>query len=171
MAAHYYSGKFIPKNLAKYEGDWRNIRYRSFWERQTLKFFDENPNIVSYSSEEIVIPYRCATDNKMHRYFMDFKVRFKTGQVYLIEVKPKSQTQEPKKKSRSSKKYITEVMTFAKNQSKWTQADSYAKDRGWIFEVWTEDTLKSLGISIMPPPMKGLKPLKRKTAKKKAKQS
>lgn len=149
----FYSGKFRPKNVSKYEGDYTNIKYRSLWERQTLKWLDENPAIVSYSSEETVIPYRCATDNKIHRYFVDLKIRLKSGQTYLIEIKPKSQTVQPKKK-RMTKKYLTEVMTWAKNQSKWEAATKYCSDRGWIFEIWHEDTLKSMGIKILTKDIK-----------------
>ena len=35
------------------------------------------------------------------------------------------------------------------NTSKWEYAKEYAKDRGWKFEIWTEDTLKSKGIRII----------------------
>ena len=40
-------------------------------------------------------------------------------------------------------------MTYAKNTSKWEAANQYAADRGWKFEVWTENTLKRLGIKIL----------------------
>lgn len=145
----FYKGKFRPKNPDKYEGDFRNIVYRSLWERQVFKWIDENPDVMKWSSEETIVPYRCATDNKYHRYFMDLKVRFKNGQTYLIEIKPKKQTEQPKRKSRITKAYVNEVMTYAKNQSKWKAAEEYCKDRGWIFEVWTETTLKNLGIKLL----------------------
>lgn len=152
----FYSGRFRPKNIGKYEGDYTKIVYRSMWERQVLKFLDDNPSVLKYSSEEVVIPYRCATDNKLHRYFMDFSILFKNGQRYLIEVKPKAQTKAPRKRaaatttSKPTRRYITEVMTYAKNQSKWEAANIYAKNRGMIFQIWTEDTLKALGIRLMP---------------------
>jgi len=149
----YYSGKFRPKNIAKYDGDYTSITYRSLWERQALKWLDENPNVVSYSSEETIIPYRCATDGKVHRYFVDLRVKLRSGQTYLIEIKPKSQTIQPKKK-RMSKKYLTEVMTWAKNNSKWEAATKYCADRGWIFEIWHEDILRGMGIKILAKDMK-----------------
>jgi hypothetical protein len=170
--AQYYSGKFIPKNISKYDGDWRNIRYRSLWERQALKWLDENPNVISYSSEETIIPYICATDGKVHRYFVDLKIKVKSGQVYLIEIKPESQTIQPKKK-RMSPKYLTEVMTWAKNESKWKAATEYCKDRKWIFEIWTEKTLSAMGIKILikdvvkSNTIKKTRTVKNKIAKKK----
>lgn len=144
-----YSGKYIPKNRAKYSGDHNKIYYRSLWERQVFKFLDENSDVLAWNSEEVVIPYRCKTDNKIHRYFVDLKIQFKNGQTYLIEIKPKKQTIEPKVRSKKTRAYITEVLTYVKNQSKWEAASEYCSDRGWIFEVWTETTLKALGIKLL----------------------
>ena len=56
----------------------------------------------------------------------------------------------PKKKSnRRTRRYISEVMTYGTNISKWEYAENYAKDRGWEFQIWTEDTLKEMGIKIL----------------------
>jgi hypothetical protein len=145
----YYSGKYRPINPGKYDGDYTAICYRSLWERQVFKWCDENINVVKWSSEETIVPYRCKTDNKLHRYFVDLKIKFKTGQTYLIEIKPKKQTQEPKVRTRKTKAYITEVLTYVKNQSKWAAANEYCADRGMIFEVWTEDTIRALGIKLL----------------------
>lgn len=144
-----YSGKFPPKNTEKYAGDPTKIVYRSLWERQTFRWCDENPDILSWNSEEVVIPYRCKTDRKMHRYFVDLYVRFRDHREYIIEIKPKIQTQPPKQPKRKSKRFITEVMAYAKNTSKWDAAQAYAEDRGWTFQIWTEETLRGLGIKIL----------------------
>lgn len=145
----YYKGKYRPTNPDKYAGDYNAITYRSSWERAVFKWLDHNPSVVKWNSEETVIPYRCKTDNKGHRYFVDVKIVFSNGQTYLIEIKPKKETQPPKAASRKSKRYLTEVMTYVKNTSKWEAANRYCADRGWTFEVWTEDSLKALGIKIL----------------------
>lgn len=145
----YYKGKYRPTNPGKYDGDYSNIVYRSSWERSIFKWCDLNSNVKKWSSEETVIPYRCKTDNKLHRYFVDLKVLFSNGQTYLIEIKPEKETKEPRPRSRKTAAYIKEVMTYVKNTSKWEAADNYAKDRNYIFEVWTERTLKSLGIKLL----------------------
>ena len=62
----YYKGKFKPKNLKKYEGDFTKITYRSHWERQVFKWCDNNTNIIGWNSEEIVIPYKCKTLSLIH---------------------------------------------------------------------------------------------------------
>jgi hypothetical protein len=146
---HYYRGKYPVKNREKYDGDSSIVVYRSLWERQVFRWCDDTPEVTRWSSEETVIPYRCRSDGKTHRYFVDLKITFVSGQTYLIEIKPKKQTQEPKVKTRKTRAYITEVLTYAKNISKWEAAREYCADRGWIFEVWTETTLKALGIKLL----------------------
>ena len=144
-----YSGRYSVKNKRKYEGDYTNVVYRSLWERQAFKFLDNHKDVIGWNSECVVVPYRCKTDGKVHRYFPDLFIRMKDGKTYLIEIKPDKQTRPPKKSSRKTKKYLTEVMTYAKNQSKWEAAQAYANKRGLIFQVWTENTLRDLGIKIL----------------------
>ena len=64
-----YSASWKPKNLHKYKGDPNSIRYRSMWERNTFRYLDTKADWVKWwNSEETVIGYICATDNKPHRY-------------------------------------------------------------------------------------------------------
>jgi len=140
-----YSGIFRPSNPQKYVGDHTNIIYRSSWECRVMNWLDKNPNIISWASEEVVIPYKSPVDGKMHRYFPDFvvKSRGKDGstKTMMIEVKPKKQTIEPKVQRRVTKQYITEVTTWGVNQAKWKAATEYCLDRGWQFMLMTEDHL------------------------------
>lgn len=140
-----YKGKFSPKNPKKYKGDPTNIVYRSLWELRVMKYLDSNNNILEWGSEELSIPYLCPTDNRWHRYFPDFIVKAKkadgTIQTMILEVKPKAQTKEPKIQSKRTKRYLTEVMTWGKNQAKWKAATEYCLDRKWIFRLITEDHL------------------------------
>jgi|TARA_B100000085_G_C18458099_1_gene477717 hypothetical protein len=139
-------GKFIPRNVSKYRGDYRNIIYRSSWELKFMKYCDLNKNILEWGSEEIVIPYRSPIDNRVHRYFVDFYMKVKdingNIQKYLIEVKPKKQTKEPKPQKKMTKKYIYEVTEYAKNQAKWEAAKDFCDDRNYRFMIITEDELK-----------------------------
>lgn len=140
-----YSGYFRPKNPKKYVGDHTNIVYRSSWECKVMTWLDTNPSIISWASEELIIPYISPVDNRYHRYFPDFlvKVQGKDGvtRTMIIEIKPKRQTKEPVKKKRVTKQYINEVTTWGVNQAKWKAAEEYALDRGWQFKVLTEDDL------------------------------
>jgi hypothetical protein len=40
-------------------------------------------------------------------------------------------------------------LTYVKNASKWKAANEYCADRGWIWQIWTEDTLGALGIRVL----------------------
>jgi len=111
-----------------------------------MKYCDLNDSILEWGSEEVVIPYRSPLDNRIHRYFVDFyiKVEDMNGQIkkYLIEVKPKRQTTPPPKPKRQTKRYISEVTEYAKNQAKWKAATEFCEDRQWSFMIITEDELK-----------------------------
>ena len=95
-----YKGKFRPKNRKKYKGNSSDIVYRSLWELKFMNYCDNNKNIITWSSEEIIIPYRSPIDNRPHRYFPDFYVKYKDvrGKILekLIEVKPAKEVKEPK---------------------------------------------------------------------------
>ena len=144
-----YRGKYKVKKPEKYDGDYTNVIYRSLWERQFFRWCEGNDDVVRWSSESVVIPYICRTDRKPHRYFMDVKVRFKNGKTYLIEIKPEIQTLPPVKGKKRKDKFLKEVLTYGKNQSKWEAAEKYCKQRGWEFKIFTEKTLKSLGIRLL----------------------
>lgn len=132
-------------NMRKYVGNVHNIVYRSSWEKRFFEWCDLNPAVVAWHSEETVIPYVCETDNKMHRYFLDVKLKIQdvNGKVetFLIEIKPYAQTLPPKYPGRQTKRYLSEVETFVKNQSKWKAARTYAEQRNMKFMVLTEKDL------------------------------
>jgi hypothetical protein len=140
-----YSGRFIPKNPQKYVGDPNNIIYRSSWECKCMDWFDRNSDVITWASEELVVPYKSPADGRYHRYFPDFLIKIKTKdnkfKTLMIEVKPKKQTRPPEQKKRITKQYINEVVTYGVNQAKWKAANEYCKDRGWEFKVITEDDL------------------------------
>ena len=140
-----YTGRYRPSNPKKYRGDSSNIIYRSLWERKFMVYCDNQTKILEWGSEEIALPYRSPIDNKVHRYYPDFyiKVKESNGKIkrYIIEIKPKKQTVEPKMKKRKTKGYIYEVYEYARNQAKWKAAEEFCKDRMWEFKVLTEDEL------------------------------
>ncbi len=117
-----------------------------------MMHLDEHPDVLEWSSEEIIIPYRSPIDRKLHRYYPDFlvKKRNRNGVVetVLIEVKPLAQTQPPTlmetKNNKPTRRYIKEVMTWGVNSAKWKAAEEYCKDRKWKFVIITE---RELGIN------------------------
>ena len=141
----FHKRLYKPLFPEKYAGDPTNVVMRSSWETRFASWCDKNPAVVKWSSEETIVPYRCPTDNRIHRYFVDFKIQIKNKdgilKTYLIEVKPAKQTQPPVYPGRNTQRYITESMTFIKNQAKWKAAVEYAKDRGYDFKIITEHEL------------------------------
>jgi CRISPR/Cas system CMR-associated protein Cmr5 small subunit len=90
---------YKPMFPEKYEGDPTNIIMRSSWETRFASWCDKNPSVVKWCSEETVVPYRCPTDNRLHRYFIDFKIKVKNRdnqlKTYLVEVKPEESLKRP----------------------------------------------------------------------------
>lgn len=140
-------GYFKPRNPSKYNGDPTNIIYRSSWELRFMDYLDRHPDILQWASEEFCIPYRSPVDNKIHRYFPDFKVKKRAPgggtETLVIEIKPLSQSIPPEKKVKPTKRYIREVMTYGINEAKWKAATRFCDERKWKFKVLTE---KELGI-------------------------
>ena len=140
----YHKRKYSPVHPEKYKGDPTDIIMRSSWETRFAVWCDHNPSILEWSSETTIIPYICPTDNRMHRYFVDFKIKVKSRngiKTYLVEIKPDKQTRPPETPKRKTKQFLNEVMTWGKNQAKWQYAREYCKDRGMEFIILTEHHL------------------------------
>ena len=78
---------------------------------------------------------------------IDFKIQIleyeknKKITKYIIEVKPKKQTQPPNEKNKKTAAYRNAALTYAKNQTKWSAAREYCEDRQMNFLILTEDHL------------------------------
>lgn len=137
-----YKTKFLPKNPSKYVGDPTNIICRSLWERKFCKYLDENETILRWASEEVAVPYYCPVKKRPCLYYPDFLFETVSGNdvlTFLVEIKPKKQTQPPKNKKKKS--YSEEYATYLINNSKWEHAKEYCQKKGWEFKILTEDHL------------------------------
>ena len=149
-----YQGFFKPKNPQKYKGDPTNIVYRSGWELRLMLYLDDRSDIINWSSEEIIIPYRSPIDNKIHRYFPDFKVTKinKDGkkETAIIEVKPLKETKMPELPKKQTPKvlesYMYSMQTYKMNLYKWAFAKDWCEKRHMKFVIITEQDLKNRGI-------------------------
>jgi len=74
---------------------------------------------------------------------VDLTIRTDTGRTLLVEIKPSSQTVPPKRKK------LTEALTYMKNTSKWKYARKFCEERGYEFQIWTENELEAMGIKTM----------------------
>lgn len=135
--------KFLPKNPKKYVGDYTKIICRSSWEVRYAKWCDSNPNVIAWNSEDYIVPYICPTDNKKHRYHIDFYIKVNNnGKIteHLIEIKPRKETKPPRS-NKNQKRFIIETMVYIKNQAKWEAATKFAKNIGMTFHVLDEYAL------------------------------
>jgi hypothetical protein len=112
-----------------------------------MRWADLNPNVLSWGSESVVIPYQNPLTGRVSRYFVDFNVtmRDKNGELkkFLIEIKPYSQTIPPVQKNRKTKSLMRQQAEYIKNQAKWQAAQSFSESRGYTFTIITE---KQLGL-------------------------
>jgi hypothetical protein len=141
----FKQGFFYPRNLDKFVSKDNKAIYRSGLELDYFRLLDKNPNVLKWGSEEVIIPY--FFDNKWHKYYVDLFVVFKFGESvkkYFIELKPYSQTIEPKvSKRKKQMSMLYEAHQWAKNQAKWKAATDYAKKNGWEFHILTEKDLEN----------------------------
>ena len=145
-----YKGKYTPKNPTKYMGNSDNIVYRSLWERRCMKYFDVNPSVLQWASEEVVIPYYDSMTKKVRRYFPDFliKIKDKNGEAktHLIEVKPSKDLRPPiggRGKRKST--VLWEMKTYQMNRDKFASARKWCDQRDIEFDIWTEKHLQQRG--------------------------
>lgn len=137
----FKQGLFRPKNKNKYIGELEKINYKSAWEKKFMIWCDENPDVIRWNSEGLIIPYFSVADNKQRRYYIDFvfEARKQSGEIetYFVEVKPFSQTQKPKK-SKISERYLKECYDYQVNQDKWKAATEFARIHKAKFVIITE---------------------------------
>lgn len=138
-------GKFRPKNPQKYRGNPNEIIYRSSWELRFMRWCDNHPDVLKWSSEELAIPYFSPVDRKYHRYFPDFIIEKKTAsgatQTVIIEIKPASQTRPPAAPKKRTKRYLNDVLRYEINKAKWNAAIAFCNKSNTTFQILTENEL------------------------------
>lgn len=142
----YVQGIFSPLHPEKYIGGHRP-RFLSSYELKFMRFADNNPNVLKWGSENVVIPYLSPLDGRIHRYMVDNFLLLKTkeGQTikYLVEIKPAKQTVAPKTKNRKNKRSLLyEQVMYAQNTAKWAAAKQWCIKNGCKFLILTEEHLR-----------------------------
>jgi hypothetical protein len=146
MRKKWRQGVFTPKNSEKFIGS--KAIYRSGLELIFFRFCDNNPNVIKWGSENVVVPYKSPLDNRVHKYYVDNFVTIKEGKdtiSYLVEIKPSKQTKPPQTKYRKKQHLIYEQKAYVTNQAKWKAAREYCKKRGFTFIIITEKELYPKG--------------------------
>lgn len=145
MRGKYKQDWYIPRYPEKYIGDCTKIRYMSSYEYNVHVYFDNNPNIIRWGSEEIAIPYVHPIDHKIHKYYPDYYIEYinTKGEIVkeIIEVKPHKQVVPPTTRGKSKKTQLTEAVTYAINQAKWTYAKAFCDKHGIKFRIISESQI------------------------------
>lgn len=103
------------------------IKYRSGWELVVAIFLDNNPDVLEFAYESLIIPYISnQKTGKIRKYYPDFLVWYIDGTKKLIEVKAgnKINNQKVMKKSNAAREWC------GKNNA--------------IFEIWSNSTISTL---------------------------
>ena len=104
-----------------------------------MQMFDNNPNITSWASESLKIPYTNPFTGKYTVYVPDFVVTYVDAKgsqkAEIIEVKPAKETFLEQAKSQRAKAAV------ALNTFKWAAAQAFAKSHGMTFRVMNENNI------------------------------
>ena len=134
----YVQGQYKPINPNKYVGTYPII-FRSSWEHKVMVMFDTNPNITSWASESLKIPYQNPFTGKYTVYVPDFVVTYVDAKgnqkAEIIEVKPAKETFLEQAKSQQAKAAV------ALNTFKWAAAQAFAQHHGITFRVMNEGNI------------------------------
>lgn len=85
-------------------------KYRSGWEQKYMVYLDENPDVVSWSYEKLIIEYVSnKKTKKIRKYYPDFQIEYKDGTKVVIEIKPSRKLEQSIviKKIRAAKEWCT----------------------------------------------------------------
>jgi hypothetical protein len=156
----YKQGLFKPKNIDKLlkANNAGGLYYRSGLELKFMVYLDINENIIRWNTELIKIPYvKNVWDSKLcemvksdHSYYPDFYYELKKsdGSISRVvaEVKPESDTIEPKLTSNPTTKQLSNfeyaLKMYSANLDKWKTCIEWCRIKGFQFIILTEKHLK-----------------------------
>jgi hypothetical protein len=140
--------KFVkPKDsyMKSFNESAQSVQYKSSLELRAFRYADMNPKIKHWSCEPFAIPYIKPTDGKVHRYYIDLYLEFKSGKKFLVEIKSKSETSKPKQPKKltekSKRSYDYKLATWFVNKAKWEAAEEFCKNNNMVFKILTEEQL------------------------------
>lgn len=169
----YKQGNFIPDNkdaVIKLNSK-GGVYYRSGYEYKIYRYLDllsmkedsEGNKIIRWGAEFVEIPYTKKSVKKTewgeyqwkestHRYYPDvyYELKRSDGTIskVLAEIKPYSETKEPKLAKSATKKQLENfeyaMNMWNANMYKWRQAIEYSKNRGMKFVIISEKYINML---------------------------
>lgn len=101
----------------------RMVQFESTLERDFIYLLDFVPQVVSFEEQPLVVEYE--HEGKTRSYTPDFQVMFANGRMVLLECKPQC------------------FVGKEANQRKFQAAEAWCGRRGWLFQVVTEEPLRT----------------------------
>jgi hypothetical protein len=156
----YKQGLFVPNNKDKIIklNSQGGLFYRSGLEHKMMVYLDNNPRIIHWGAEHLRIPYAktewVKEDQSFktteHNYYPDFYYELKkddgTISKVVAEVKPSSETKEPKladnPTTKQLKNFEYSLKMYNKNLSKWKYMIEYCERKDFQFIIITEQHLQ-----------------------------
>ncbi len=149
----FKQGLYKPQNPSKCLNK-TPPEYRSGLERKLMLVLDKNPNVIEWSSEKVIIPYKHPVKSAQSgtpqyaRYFVDFYMKIKIGETikeFLIEVKPEKQCSPPTNHGNKKKSTLLyENLQWAINRAKWEAAEAYCKKKNYKFILINEKNIDTI---------------------------
>lgn len=147
----YKQGIYVPKYPAKCVNsvNKKPIEYRSQLEFEYMYKLDHSPNIRSWGSEVVWVPYMHPFKKRVCQYWTDLILDSKKFGVLVVEIKPEKEIKAimenkvPKATARKKQStLIYETKMFQINKAKWIAAKEYCETKGWKFIQLSEKDLK-----------------------------
>jgi len=121
------------------------LEYKSSLELRAFMFVDNFDKVNKWTVEPFAIKYVKPTDNKIHRYYPDMLINFKSKQTFLVEIKSYGETKPPVKPKKinvkSAKNYKKALETYAINCAKWKAAKKFCEESDIKFIFLTDKQL------------------------------
>ena len=165
-------GYYKVQNVNKYIGDPNLVIYRSSWEYSFCRWCDYSPSIIRWGSEPMHIPYydrvskleECKkygldpNDPKnwvIKNYHTDFWIEIDKGneksERIFIDIKPAIKLKKPippnyNASLKEQKKFVIDSKEYLINEAKFAAMSAYAEKNNMKFFIFTEETLRKMGI-------------------------
>jgi hypothetical protein len=118
--SRYHTGIYKSKKAGP-------IKYRSGWEYEVARYFDNHPDVIEFAYESLIIPYISnQKTGKIRKYYPDFLVWYTDGTKKLIEVKAGNK--------------INDLKVVKKSNA----AREWCEKNNAIFEIWSNSTISTI---------------------------
>jgi len=106
-----------------------SCNYRSGWEQKYMVYLDENPEVVTWSYEKLIIEYVSNQKTmKVRKYYPDFQVEYIDGSKVVIEIKPLRK--------------LKQLVIVKKSKA----AEAWCMSHDMVYKILTEIELKNIGL-------------------------